>query len=453
MDIKNKVLNYINSKNLISFGDSLICAVSGGADSVCMLDILVNLKDEFSLTIYVAHLNHGLRGEEADSDELFVKNLSNKYSLPFYSKKVNVKELSKKLRVSCEEAGRIARYEFFDELKKKLKVKKVCTAHNKNDNVETVLMRILRGTDLKGLSGISPYNDVIRPILCLSRDEIEEYLRCKGVGFVTDSTNLENDFTRNKIRNVLIPSILKDYNEGFIDTISSNIELFGEADAFVEKYVEDRFLELVIKEHYGAKTDTSLLLKEDKYVAKRIIKKAIFSVGSLNITNNLCDIIYDSLTKDNIISINENLDVYIKYGNTYFVTKKEHKSFSYHFNEYGTYRLPEISSRLEISEFNGIPEFCDKNTIYLPYEKVNCDFTLRSKKDGDKMHLLKCGTKKISDIFTDEKIPSFLRRDIPVLEYNGEIIWLCGVRDNSTARKKTNDKYLKISIHKENDNA
>jgi len=316
-------------------------------------------------------------------------------------------------------------------------------------------MRILRGTDLKGLSGISSINenDVTRPILCLSRNEIEEYLRCKGIDFVTDSTNMENDFTRNKLRNIFIPDILKNYNEGFLDTFSSNIELFGEANDFLNKYVDVKFNKLVIKESYGAKTDTSLLLKEDKYIAKRIIKKAIFSVGSINITNSLCNIIYDSLTKDNTITISKDFEVHIKYNNIYFVIKKAPKSFLYHLTDYGTYKIPEINSYFEISEFTGIPDFFDKNTIYIPFDKVNCDFWLRPKKNGDRMHLLKCGTKKISDILTDEKIPSFLRDDIPVLEHNKEIIWLCGVRSSSSSHKKANAKYIKISIHKENNNA
>lgn len=452
MDIKNKVLNYIKEQSLISFGDSLICAVSGGADSVCMLDILVSLKDEFSLTLYVAHLNHNLRGPEAKNDELFVQKISKKYALPFYAKSVNIKELSKKLKVSCEEAGRIARYNFFDELKEKLGVNKVCTAHNKNDNIETVLMRILRGTDITGLSGISPFNDnnVIRPVLCLSRSEIEEYLHCKGLDFVTDSTNAENDFTRNKIRNVLIPSITKDYNDGFIDTFSSNIAMFKEADSFIEENVKNKFSQLVKMEHYGLKVSTISLLKENKYIAKRIIKKAVFSISKLNITNNLCNIIYNSLSKDNIIAISKNVNVYIKYDNLYFVNEKPRQSFLHHFSDYGTYQIPEIDLIIEISEFIGVPKK-DKNTIYLPVNEFNLDFTLRSKKDGDRMRLFKCGRKKISDIFTDEKIPSFLRTDIPVLEYNNDILWLCGVRNNCPPYENEDKVYIKISIHKEND--
>lgn len=452
MNTKNKVLNYIKEQNLISYGDSLICAVSGGADSVCMLDILVSLKDEFSLNLYVVHLNHNLRGTEADSDEQFVKGLCEKYSLPFYSKSVNIKELSKELKVSCEEAGRIARYEFFYELKQKLNADKICTAHNKNDNVETVLMRILRGTDISGLSGISSFNgnDVIRPVLCLLRSEIEEYLHCKGLDFVTDSTNAENDFTRNKIRNILIPSITTDYNNGFIDTFSSNIELFKEADSFIEDYVADKFSKLIMSEDYGLKTYINSLLKENKYIAKRIIKKAIFSISNLNITNSLCNIIYNSLSKDNNITISKNLNVYIKYGKLYFVKEKPHQGFMYHFDNYGTYSISEINSTIKISEFNGIPDKSDKNTLFLPVDKFSLDFILRSKKNGDKMKLLKCGTKKISDIFTDEKIPSFLRNDIPVLEHDNEIIWLCGLRNNCPSNKNENKTYIKISIHKEN---
>ena len=453
MDIKNKVLNYIKEQNLIFPGDSLICAVSGGADSVCMLDILVSLKEEFSLTLYIAHLNHNLRGIEAKNDELFVESLSKKYSLPFYSKTVNVKKLSKELKASCEEAGRLARYNFFDELRKELGVNKICTAHNKNDNVETVLMRILRGTDVAGLSGISPFNDnnVIRPILCLARDEIEEYLHCKGIDFVTDSTNAENNFTRNKIRNILIPSIINDYNNGFVDTFSSNIKLFEEANSFIEEYVNNKISGLVKEEYYGIKTDVNSLLKESKYIAKRIIKKMIYSASGLNITTNLCNIIYNSLTKDNIISIGKNYNLYIKNGIVYYVKENPVQSFLYRFTDYGTYRIPEINSRLEISEFKGFPKNNDKNTLYFPVDDFILDFVLRSKKDGDKMKILKCGTKKISDIFTDEKIPTFLRSNVPVLEYNNEILWLCGIRNNCPSYKNEDKTYIKISIHKEND--
>ncbi len=456
MEIKNKVLSYIKKHNLISYGDSIICAVSGGADSVCMLNILLGIKEEFNLKLFVAHLNHGLRGDEALRDEHFVEVLCKKHSLPFYKKYVDINALSKELKVSCEEAGRIARYDFFDELKISLGAVKVSTAHNKNDNVETVLMRILRGTDLRGLSGISCFNDnnVIRPILCLSRTEIEEYLKCKGLDFVTDSTNSENDFTRNKIRNDLIPKLTNEYNQSFTDVFSSNIELYKEANSFIDEYVNNEFSRVIKKEPYSFQSDVNLLLTINPYIVKRIIKKAVFELSDLNISNSLCDIIFNSLKNKTPVSVNKNVDFYVKYETAYFIYKNSNsQDFFYNISGFGKYYIPEISSYIEVSEGNKNISYNDKNTIYLDAERINPNFVLRNRQNGDKMHLSNCGTKKLKDILIDEKIPSFLRDKIPVLLYDNKIIWLCGVRDDITLRKRNGNKYIKITIHKENDNA
>lgn len=451
MDTKNKVLNYINRHNLISCGDSLICAVSGGADSVCMLDLLAELKDELSLTINVAHLNHCLRGDEADRDEEFVRNLSEHYSLPFFSKRVDVEKLSCELKVSCEEAGRIARYDFFEELKKELNCKKVATAHTENDNAETVLMRIIRGTDLKGLSGIPNKNDsnVIRPILCLNRDEIEEYLKCKGIYFVTDSTNLENDFSRNKIRNILIPAIKENFNSSVVDTISANIENFTEANHYIENKVNDIYNNLVEIDEYFCSFDITALLREDIYIVKRLIKKAVFETGQINITQSMCNLIYSAMLELSSVTIGNNITFYAKYGRGYFVKCDGDIKFSYKITSLGTYPVKELGCLVEITEGSGKIPQDDKNSIYLDADAVKCNFVLRSKNDGDKMHLAKCGTKKIKDIFIDAKIPVFLRDKFPVLEYDNKIIWLWSLRFDTDFLPKNNGKYLKITIHKE----
>ncbi len=452
MEIINKVLNYITKHNLLNKGDSVICAVSGGADSVCMLDILKELKEELSLTLYVAHINHQLRDEEADRDELFVKKLAEDSGIPFYCKKVDVKALADTQKLSCEEAGRIARYDFLKELKETLKADKIATAHNKNDNVETVLMRIARGTDIKGLSGIPVHNEinVIRPIMGLKRDEIEEYIRCKGLDFVTDTTNLSDDYSRNKIRHNLIPLIENQFNNSFIDTFSSNIELFCEANAFLEKNVIERYDTLVNIHHYGVSFNLDALLAEDIYVAKRIIKKAVYNLCRKHITGNVCNLIYDGLTEGNSITINDFLELYVKYDTVYFVKKRSRIEFSYNLCGFGTYYIPELSLSVTVKEGSGSVSFNDKSILYLSANKVNPDFCLRSKRNGDKMFLNNCGAKKLKDIMIDEKIPSFLRDEFPVLEYNGEIIWLFGVRDNGHFRAKNGEDYIKISLHKEN---
>ena len=448
--MKDKVLNYIKKHNLIKQGDRVLCAVSGGADSVCMLDLLISLRKELSFSVFVAHLNHNLRGDEAVRDENFVKKLCDTYSVPFYSKSVDVNAFAKELKVSCEEAGRIARYDFFAELKKDIGITKIATAHNKNDNAETVLMRILRGTDLKGLSGIPVLNrDIIRPILCLSREEIEEYLECKGLDFVTDSTNLTNDFTRNKLRNSLIPTIVDDYNEGFLDTFTSNIEVFKEANSYIDSQVDKAFDRLAQKTSFGYAFSLDSLLKEDAYIVKRIIKKAVFNLTNCSITNLLCKNIFHAMNTKASISINKQLDFYVKYDTAFFVTKTDSKPFSYNINSYGTHYIPEFDSYITVEKSHDDASFSDKNTIYLDTDKVSCDFVIRSKKDGDAMYISNCGTKKLKNIMIDEKIPSFLRSEIPVLEYNNDIIWLCGVRDNVNYRATTKEKQIKITLHKE----
>ena len=451
MNTKNKVLNYINKYNLLSCGDSLICAVSGGADSVCMLDLLVELREELSLTLYVAHLNHCLRGEEADSDEEFVRKLSEHYSLPFFSKKVNVEKLSDELKISCEEAGRIARYTFFDELKKELNCKKIATAHTQNDNAETVLMRIIRGTDIKGLSGIPVKNDsdVVRPVLCLNRNEIEEYLRCKGIDFVIDTTNLENDFSRNKIRNILIPAICENFNPSIINTLSTNIETFTEANLYIENKVNDIYNTLAEFGEGFCSFDITSLLSEDIYIIKRVIKKTVYEIGHINITQDMCNLIYSAILDNSSVTISKDIRLYVKYGRAYFVKTDKKTEFSYKITSPGTHIIKELGFSIEISEGEGKISPYDKNTIYLDADTVKCDFILRSKKNGDKIHLPKCGTKKIKDVFIDEKIPMFLRDKFPVLEYDNKIIWLYALRADTRFSAKSNSKYLKITIHKE----
>ncbi len=454
MEIINKVLQHINKNNLLKHGDSVICAVSGGADSVCMLDILVQLKEMFSLNLYVAHLNHCLRGDEADRDEMYVKELCKNYDLPFYSKSTDVNCLSKEQKISCEEAGRNARYAFFDELKKITGATKIATAHNKNDNIETVLMRIIRGTDIKGLAGIPAENNgIIRPVLCLSRDEIEAYIQCKGLDFVIDSTNSENNFTRNKIRNILIPSIINDYNQSFNDTFSTSIEVFKEAENFIDDYAFEKFTILAQKEVFGYSFEIPTLLKENVYIVKRIIKKAIFDMCYSSITGSMCEKLYSALSfEDTAISVNKEIDFFVKYNTAYIVKKHNLNKFTYKLQSCGKHYIPELALTVEITENNDRIFFNDKNTIFLDTNKVSCDFVLRSRNTGDKMSI-NSGTKKIKDILIDEKIPHFLRDEIPVLEYNGKIVWLCGVRDDTRFRADKNTNGLKITLHKEKNDA
>ena len=318
---------------LITPGDSVLVAVSGGADSVCLLDVLHALKEEFSLSLFAAHLNHMLRGKEADRDEAFVRGLCAQYGIPFHSERVDVSHMAKTNKMTCEEAGRKARYDFFLRLKTKYKINKIATAHNKNDNVETVCMRFLRGTGIDGLAGIPIINDlnVIRPLLHASRQEIEAYLEERGISYITDSSNLSDDYMRNQIRHHLLPDILEHYNENFIETLSNNILLYSDAGRLLSKQVEIAFEKLAAKHHYGFRFNLSDLLKNDVYIIKSLIKKSIVELINKDATGKTVQLIYENvvLGDGTSFTVNPFLTIYKKYNQLYFVTKKSMPEFSY----------------------------------------------------------------------------------------------------------------------------
>lgn len=227
---KYKMLD-TDKKNIIVIG------VSGGADSICLLDLFLRVKKKFDLKIIVAHLNHDLRGEESNRDENFVKDTCayQNEEIIFEHKKICVKNFAQEKKINLEEAGRLCRYKFFGDLCKKYGANKIATAHNKNDNVETVLMKLIRGCGSNGFSGIKPVqNKIIRPLINISRDEIEIYCQKNNLDFVTDSSNSNCIYTRNKIRNKIMP-VLKEINPNFLDTIVRSIKIIDMENNYLEQ--------------------------------------------------------------------------------------------------------------------------------------------------------------------------------------------------------------------------
>ena len=204
--ITEKVLKTVQENNMLSTGDMVLLGVSGGADSVCLLCVLKELFEGLDIT--VLHLHHGIRGAEADRDAEFVRELCKKHGAEFILVKRDIPAFAKERGLSEEEAGRIARYEEFEKAAKERGITKIAVAHNMNDAAETFIHNLCRGTGLAGLIGIAPVSgNIIRPLISVSRAEIEEYLKEKGESFVTDSTNLSGEYTRNRIRNTVIPEL------------------------------------------------------------------------------------------------------------------------------------------------------------------------------------------------------------------------------------------------------
>ena len=261
-DLEEKIKNTIEKYNLIKEGEKIILAVSGGPDSMCMLNAFINLlkNDELknckkaqsevekTFKIVVAHVNHMIR-KEAEDDEKYVYEYCKKNKIEFYSKRIDVKNLANTNKIGLEEAGRKARYEFFNEILLKTNANKIAVAHNKNDKVETVLMNVLRGSGTQGLKGIEPQREnIIRPLIECERSEIEQYCKKNNLNPKIDKTNLEDIYHRNKIRNIVIPYIQKEFNPNIIKTIDRLSNIVSKEDEYIEKQTEKVYKELLVEE-------------------------------------------------------------------------------------------------------------------------------------------------------------------------------------------------------------
>ncbi|MFR8103552.1 MAG: tRNA lysidine(34) synthetase TilS [Clostridia bacterium] len=251
-ELERKVLNTIQNYQQIESGDKLVIGVSGGPDSICLLHILNKIRKEETLhlpfEIYVCHINHGLR-KEATVDEQYVENYCKSHGLDCFVKRVSVSKVAKLEKIGTEEAGRKVRYEFFQEVLEKVDANKIVTAHHKNDNAETVLLHLLRGSSLNGLGGILPIREgrYIRPLIECSKEEIEEYAKTEKLNPRIDKTNQENIYTRNKIRNCLIPYIKKEFNPNIVQSINRLSNIVREENEYMEKQTEKAFQEVLIK--------------------------------------------------------------------------------------------------------------------------------------------------------------------------------------------------------------
>ena len=294
-ELEKKVLNTIKKYELIKSGDNVVIGVSGGPDSITLLNVLNKLKNKLNIQLQVAHINHMLR-EEADSETEYVKEFCKKINVPCYVKRVDVEKLAKENKLGTEEMGRDIRYNFFEEVRKNTRANKIATAHNANDNAETVLMNIIRGCSISGLKGIEPIRRVqlknkeeieasseteennrsilIRPIIECTRVEIEQYCERYKLEPKYDKTNNENIYTRNKVRNLLIPYIEKEFNPNIVESINRLSSLSTRESKYIEQIVEKEYQNLRIIGNNLAKLQADNLkekLEQPQNVKKQIV--------------------------------------------------------------------------------------------------------------------------------------------------------------------------------------
>ncbi len=462
----NDFINYIEENELLNKGDKVLVGLSGGPDSVCLLHLLNTIKDKYSLEIGAAHINHMLRGKEAMIDEEYAKKLCETLNIKFYSIRIDINKIANDRGVSTETAGRDERYKFFNDIKNKEGYTKIATAHNANDQAETILMRIMRGTGLEGLGGIPVERDAIyiRPILFLERDSIEKYCENNNLNPRIDKTNLENIYSRNKVRLDILPYMKKNFNNDIVKVINRMSLLLQEDNEFINneaikafnKYCSLKNNEIIINRE---------LFDREKAIITRVIRKSLTTLSKSTYDFEMKHVKEVINLKD--IGTNKRIDlpngIYAEniYGEIYI---KEKDSLINKNNEYSEVTIKkEDLNGLKIDFLGCLIEFevslreknlkFNNNDLikYFDYDKINEYVTFRKRKNGDRITPLGMnGSKKIKDIFIDMKIPKDYRDNIPIMQIDNEIAWVLGVKTSNTYKvTKTTKKILKIICKRE----
>lgn len=405
----NKVKDYIRKHKLLNDNDLYIVALSGGADSVALLLLL----DEMGYNIHAAHCNFHLRGEESDRDELFCESLCQQKSIPFHRIHFDTLTYAETHKVSVEMAARELRYHYFEELRSDIGATGVCVAHHQDDSVETVLLNLIRGTGLRGLTGIQCRNGhILRPLLCVSRKEIESYLQTKDQDYVIDSTNLEDDMLRNKVRLRVIP-LLQELNpavtENILRTSENLTEAQGILDSIVSLYKNSKSLDLNELKKYGSSEYILFEWLKDYGFNGVQVKEAMGAETGSIFTSSL------------------GYDLLVDRGR--FVVEPTLKSLKpLCIPEEGTYVLDE-ETKISVKK---VPVWVsrEERVATLDASKVHFPLTVRRVEKGDKMVPYGMrGHRLLSDIMTDRKMTLLeKRRQIVVVDAKGIIVWLAGIR-------------------------
>lgn len=464
--LENRVERFILDNEMISRGDRVLVGVSGGADSMCLLFLLQKFAPKLDFTLSVIHVEHGIRGEESIRDAEYVEKECFKLGVPFRVEHINAIELGAMRGKGVEEAAREARYEIFESED----ADKIATAHHGDDSAETFLFQLVRGSSLAGLSGIPPVRGrIIRPLLCLNRQEIEGYCRDLNIDFRTDSTNLEDDYTRNRIRNRVLP-LLSEINAAAKTHIAEAAADVREAQEFFEAYAERLFREFGKKTGEG-RAELPLSAFDGK---SEIVRRALVFRALKEMEAPLRDIGRSHVEAVLSLALGETgktaclpnrVTVKKEYGKLVFSRgscQSEDEASS--FNE-----RVEIPVEGQIRLSNGMviktevldwKEAVDKDadlkrrafqnkpyTKWMDYDKIKGTLILRKREPGDYI-VIRRGRKKIKDLFTEERIEADKREALPLLALGKRIIWAIGLRISEDCKiSERTERVFHITVH------
>lgn len=439
MSLFERVANRNKKESLVENGDRIVVGFSGGPDSVFLVEMFLKLREKIDFDIVLVHINHLLRGEEAQRDEDFSINYGKSKGLKVFARKINITSLGKEKGLSLEEAGREARYSFYKEVLEKSNSNKIALAHNKDDQIETFMFRLTRGTGLSGLEGIATKRDrYIRPISEIYKSEIVNYLDENNISYCIDSTNLENEFTRNSIRIDLIPFIEKRYNPKFKDKIFSLIEEIRDINIFIEKEIEQF--------SYNETINIESILKFPKSIRGKILSKYLYKYG-LEVNRKKISLIESILEKGGSQEISLDSQYILK--KEYNILKIQKINLIKNNIEEVTFTIP---NKIKYGDYIIEAEYVErgeqnKNCFYTNL-KLGDTLIVRGRKDGDKIIPTGMkGEKKLKEIFINEKIGKEKRDSIPLIVHNDNIVWIAGVRGNEKYNS-TEKRCIKLSVRR-----
>ncbi len=463
-----RIEKFIQKYHMLTCGDRVIAGVSGGADSVCLFLMLLELREKIGFDLIAVHVHHGLRGEAADQDQRFVEALCEQHRIPLEIFRVNLESIAKKRKQSLEEAGRMVRREAFDSVCQKYGGNKIALAHHQNDNAETLLWNLSRGTGLDGLGGIRPVNGkFIRPLLCMNRKEIEEYLAKRKQSYCIDETNAGTDYTRNKLRHLVLPILEEQVNSSAVRHMNETMEQIWELQEYMQEQVEAAYQECV-QEHFEKACWIQIQQKSfetfPELIKKMVIRKGMEQVGGKkrDLSHKHVDVMMELMNKQ----VGRTLDLpYEMHAKRNYEGIRLEKQRTYSFGEEKKAEImQECMSELNIP---GETILADRNlklrckilekpknlsikdipqkiyTKWFDYGIIKSSLYIRTRQAGDTIVIDEKGhQKKLKNWFVDEKIPKEVRDSQLLLAENNEILWVLGHRMSQAYQVKQSTKWI-----------
>lgn len=446
--MEDRIRQYIDSHNMLSDCKTVIVGLSGGADSVCLFLLLSKLSKERDIRLIAVHVHHGIRGEEADRDEAYCRELAAAHGAAYEAVYVDAVGYAKDNGLSTEEAGRILRYEAFERLAEENENARIAVAHHMNDRAETVIFNMCRGSGLRGMRGIVPVNGrIIRPLLCVKREEIEEYLRVQNVEYCTDSTNASGDYTRNRIRHDVLPYLEKNINEQAVANIAAMAERLAEVEEYINQIAYERY-QADVQENAG-EIKLKGLETESEIIAKRILQQAIghMAGGLKDVGEAQISRVYELLDKAcgtsetvcrGVMALKES-DGILLYKEKdceqeIIAVNPPCRLWHEGLGGYFSFEIAENSSLEKISK--------EVYTKTFDYDKIKFGMQLRGRQPGDYFVLDSEGHQKtVNRYMIDHKINGIRKEQAVMLADGDHIMWIVGERiseaykiDNNTKR-------------------